>query len=193
MNQTIAAPGILSLLMARYAVYESGNFTVLDGARNHGVAAHISRDRDFRVLYADRVPIIDIDLPNEGMPKRIAALRRVTDYAKANPAFSCRVYVTAGGLRLIVTSELIRAGSPASGAMMYALHADPRYMELCRKEGYYAARLDVKPERCRRRESDYAVTQYLWYFGNPEPIAAAAEVIEVHDRETAAHTERPLA
>ena len=57
------------------------------------------------------------------------------------------VYRTAGGFRILVQADRLAPGSSRFAALARALDADPLYVDLCRKQGCWRARLTPKPER----------------------------------------------
>jgi hypothetical protein len=139
--------------------------------------------------------------------------------AEAN-SVAARVYRTAAGYRLIVTSVRAEAGSPASERLLEAFGADPLYVRLCRLQQSYRARLTPKPWRCglgappvsfpfetpedearfRSWESAYAsatarraTCRYVTAFGESTLTPDLDALVRFHDDETKAATELPLA
>jgi hypothetical protein len=59
-----------------------------------------------------------------------------------------RLYRTAGGYRIVVTSRTIRAGDSQAESLLSELGADRLYVCLCRTQDCYRARLSPKHWRC---------------------------------------------
>ncbi len=66
----------------------------------------------------------------------------------ARHRLAARVYETAAGYRLIVTSASFRAGSAEAEALLGEYKSDPLYIRLCRMQESFRARLTPKPWRC---------------------------------------------
>jgi hypothetical protein len=75
----------------------------------------------------------------------IDAMRAVTDRHK----LAARLYQTAAGYRLIVTSAPFQAGSMEAETLLAEFHSDPLYIRLCRMQESFRARLTPKPWRCQ--------------------------------------------
>jgi hypothetical protein len=78
----------------------------------------------------------------------IDAMRAVTDHRK----LAARLYETAAGYRLIVTSAPFQAGSTEAETLLAEFHSDPLYIRLCRMQESFRARLTPKPWRCHFHE-----------------------------------------
>jgi len=129
-----------------------------------------------------------------------------------------RLYRTAAGFRLAVTSRLYQPESAESNALLQSLDSDPRYVDLCRAQRCYRARVSPKPWRVRldrpparypfatphaEREfewwdaryqttlADHAACRPLADLGNAPPDPVAARVLTLHDE--LACTGKPLA
>ena len=74
----------------------------------------------------------------------IDAMRAVTDRHE----LAARLYETAAGYRLIVTSAPFQAGSTEAEVLLAEFHSDPLYVRLCRMQESFRARLTPKPWRC---------------------------------------------
>lgn len=59
-----------------------------------------------------------------------------------------RIYRTAAGFRLLGLDRCYEAGSNESVEIMTSLNADPKYVQLCRAQKSFRARLTPKPWRC---------------------------------------------
>jgi hypothetical protein len=75
----------------------------------------------------------------------IENMRAVTDRHK----LAARLYQTAAGYRLIVTSAPFQAGSTEAETLLAEFHSDPLYIRLCRMQESFRARLTPKPWRCQ--------------------------------------------
>lgn len=133
---------------------------------------------------------------------------------------SARVYKTAGGYRVLITSAAFRAGASESEALLNEFGADPLYQRLCRMQESFRARLTPKPWRCdfhkppvqfpletpqeqdryRRWEVEYnskaaryATCRYLTAFGGDRALPEFKALIDLHDQETKAASDLPLA
>jgi len=166
----------------------------LYGSHSREVLGWIGRSGNlFRVLQTKTIPIIDIDIDGQGSERLGPALRRIVAYAKSHLGFSARLYMTAGGLRLIVTTVSIGPREEAVAIMGEELGADPRYMRMCGRRGMYAARLEPKRERCHGSAGGYAVTRFMGTIGHGTASHEAWDIIDRHDLETMAFSGRPLA
>lgn len=133
---------------------------------------------------------------------------------------SFRIYRTASGLRaMALDRELDPAGREAQD-LMRATGTDPAFARLCVAQKSFRARLTPKPWRCgsrpppgvypredadmrrrfaawladyEKRSARYATCRYLETFGSSGPRGAAARCLELHDRETRAGADLPLA
>jgi hypothetical protein len=133
---------------------------------------------------------------------------------------AARLYETAAGYRLIVTSGRFKAGSADAEALLAEYKSDPLYIRLCRMQESFRARLTPKPWRCgfgqppidypfetardqelaRRWESEYgsrsaafATCRFIRELGSGPVHADFKELIEFHDQETKALQMHPLA
>jgi hypothetical protein len=66
---------------------------------------------------------------------------------RSSGAGSFRVYRTAGGYRLLATDRLYTPGSNESESLMRQVGADPAFIQLCRIQDSFRARLTPKPWR----------------------------------------------
>lgn len=144
-----------------------------------------------------------------------AARQRIDAWAAAHPDRGVRTYRTAAGLRVLVTGA--PAGTPDLETLV-ALGSDDLYVRLCGQHETYRARLTPKPHRvgmpripvawpwdAEQEQSarswlehyatsgrDTAVCELLTATG-PPPTGRQAELVELHDRATAATSGRALA
>jgi hypothetical protein len=133
---------------------------------------------------------------------------------------SFRVYRTAAGFRVLATANEYDPTSPQSAELMQAAGADAEFVELCKIQNSFRARLSPKPWRCglkrppnlfprhtegeQRRYAEWlssyerasvnrATCQYLGGIGPDRIHPRIAPVVELHDRQTKAHEALKLA
>jgi len=112
------------------------------------------------VLNTERVLFVDVDLPasrrQSWFGKLFArksavedeTLERIRAGLRDASGSSFRVYRTAGGFRLLGTGRTYEPGSTDSEEVMTAVGADPAFVQLCRAQKSFRARLTPKPWRC---------------------------------------------
>jgi hypothetical protein len=76
-----------------------------------------------------------------------AALGRLRGWVAAHPEWRVRVYRTHSGLRYLATHDLLTPTDAVAQAAMSAVGADPQYIQLCRAQKSFRARLTPKPWR----------------------------------------------
>jgi hypothetical protein len=129
-----------------------------------------------------------------------------------------RVYATAGGFRLMATERTFSPGSSEAEQIMEAVGADPAYVQLCRAQKSFRARLNPKPWRTglgnppnqfprepreqatfdawlakyTLKSSDKAVCRYLGNAGGDRVAPSIAPVLKYHDERTRADVVREL-
>ena len=187
------------------------------------------------VLNTDQMMFVDIDRKTApaksgglfsslfGKPKAAPAQDPIIDEIAGITSrhnLSARLYETAAGYRLIVTSMPFEPGSAYAEALLAEYKSDPLYIRLCRLQESFRARLTPKPWRCgynkpygefpfetagareqaNRWESEYgsksaafATCRSISDFGSGPIHAGFRELIEFHDRETKALDMYPLA
>jgi len=132
---------------------------------------------------------------------------------------SARLYDTAAGYRLMITSRPIEAASAESQALLGEFPSDPLYIRLCKMQESFRARLTPKPWRCGfykpyvqfpyEDPKDEAIFQdWLAKYTAKSAMFATckfsaslgstvdpefAELIQYHDQETKAASALPLA
>jgi hypothetical protein len=133
---------------------------------------------------------------------------------------SARVYETAAGFRIIITSAPFTAGSSAAESLLAEFGSDPLYIRLCRLQECFRARLTPKPWRCgmgnppasfpietpvaqqrfdRWQESyaaktaAFATCRFVAAVGPASVIPEFDELIRYHDESTRASTDLRLA
>jgi hypothetical protein len=131
-----------------------------------------------------------------------------------------RIYRTAAGFRILATAQQFEPGSYESKRLMSIVCADAAFVDLCRIQKSFRARLTPKPWRCGARrppnvyprtsaDEQRRFTQWLWqyeracrdratcqYLGHVGPQTThdcIGPIIELHDRETKAFERLPLA
>ena len=147
------------------------------------------------------------------------AITKIRGVAERNN-LAGRVYKTAGGYRVLITSTGFTPVDPRSEDLLRQFAADELYIRLCRVQESFRARLTPKPWRCglpnppvmfpfetpqdQSRFTDwertYTVTgerfrtcQYVASFGSGSVASGFEELIQFHDQETKAASVLPLA
>lgn len=82
----------------------------------------------------------------QGGAKR-SVLRSIHRFARNNPDWRIRLYQTPAGYRLLVMNRTFSANDPQVLAFFKAVHADPMYVTMCRKQNCFRARVSPKPWR----------------------------------------------
>jgi hypothetical protein len=186
------------------------------------------------VLNTSRVMFVDIDYPSTGrwngalagavrhlwnrltgkpaplQPDRDEViLSRVEDVTRQHPQLGVRVYRTAGGFRLLATSDTFDPTSAETGRMLADFGSDALYQRLCLAQQCFRARLSAKFWRCgagkppsrlpwasddeeaeyRRweqayhaRANEYATCALVATFGEPAVHDGVQVVLDTHDR-----------
>ena len=148
---------------------------------------------------------------------RTHALIRVQAWAQTHPELGVRAYLTAAGLRVLVTGADAPPVSPQARALLEELDSDPVYVELCRQHETYRARLTAKPwraglgsirlgwpfaggadDRTIQRYDEgvaaYAAAELLSTHGpQPDPSSVEGRVVALHDEASGVGSGRPLA
>jgi hypothetical protein len=183
------------------------------------------------VLNATRALFIDVDMlpPSQEVvrehrrhgegPQR-QMLNDLRLVLRSESEYGFRIYRTAAGFRVLATTCEFEPGSEQSNRLMHAVGADTVFVELCRLQQNFRARLTPKPWRCGSRRppdsfprqsaeekqrfeewlveyeracSDRATCEYLGHVGRQGTHVRIAPIIEAHDRQTKALTALPLA
>lgn len=140
---------------------------------------------------------------------REQAMQRVREWMGKNATKSLRIYMTAGGLRLLFTDKLYDPKSEETLAIFEQLGTDPLYVKLTSQQECFRARLTPKPWRCeyfgppsqfpfpdklteekyRRWEKeyvdvceDYSTCKLVGQFGTKSSIPEIELVINIHDK-----------
>ena len=195
-------------------------------------SALITRNRyGALVLNTARLLFLDIDLPQPTFLARVlhrrrerqavAALTNLRDtLRRARPSGTFHVYRTAAGLRVIAVDREYEPGGSDAEQLMHATGTDQAYVQLCRVQESFRARLTPKPWRCHSplppgqhpRESPevqqqfaawraeyektslrFATCRYVETLGSESPFPGAGDLIDTHDRLTHAREPLPLA
>lgn len=144
------------------------------------------------VLNAARAMFVDVDVPwpggfslkrmfgfDRGNAKRKeAALDRLRG-ALPGTGGTFRVYRTAAGFRLLAIDRLFAPASSESEAVMRAAGADPAFVQLCRVQDSFRARLTPKPFRVGQKNPP-------GQFPREDPDEQAAFAAWLHEYERAA-------
>lgn len=184
------------------------------------------------VINAPDVMFVDVDAP--AAPRRgflsglfsgkrsgeeDDAWRAVAAKLKEATGSSFRIYGTAGGYRLIATERTFTPGSGEAERIMEAVGADPSYVQLCRAQKTFRARLTPKPWRAglsappnqfprepreqtafdqwlatyTQKSADKAVCRYFGDAGPGRVATSIAPVVEYHDEQTRVGSQLTLA
>ena len=117
------------------------------------------------ILNAAKAIFIDIDFPKEKMGKTLTAnllsslgkpapnpeelyCQGIAEWGKKRPELGIRVYRTFAGLRCLITNVLFEPGQKDSLDILHGLGSDPLYIQLCKAQECFRARLTAKPWRC---------------------------------------------
>ncbi len=183
------------------------------------------------VLNTSRVMFVDVDVPSavtlgsftrsiwdklrgKSTPPQADGdlqLQRIEAVGRERPGLGYRVYRTAGGYRVLITSDLYDPMSPESEKLLAAFGSDPLYTRLCKAQECFRARLSAKFWRCgarrppsrfpwatadqeqqyrkweeayHRRANRFATCQLIGTFGPPEVCEAVRPILEMHDNLT---------
>lgn len=208
---------------------------ILDELRDRGGAIDAVLTRNSYgslVLNAAQVLFVDVDVPWPTLGERLArlfgsrkptpetaALTRIREILLNAGSGSYRIYRTAAGFRVLATDPLFTPGSAAAEQLMRALDADPAFVQLCRAQDSFRARLTPKPWRCGQvnppgrfpRDAEEQAAFAAWLAGYDHAIESratcrfveavgwgrthsdAGRIVDFHDQMTKCHTGLPLA
>lgn len=150
------------------------------------------------------------------------AQRRIQAYADAHPDRHLRVYRTPAGFRVLVMDRTLDPTGPETASLFDALGADPLYRRMCVRQQCFRARLTAKPwrldladprpswgvwplspdrravrdawlEKYEAKAREASACRFVMKLGPDVTVHATREVMELHDRESGATSERPLA
>ncbi len=135
----------------------------------------------------------------------------VAHMVSSDPSCGIRVYRTAAGLRLLLTHSRVPPTADDTMDAMQAFGADPRYMNLCKLQECFRARLTPKPWRCgnpdckfrypfvdqaaedgmgywlaryQQTAERYATCTLIGHFGSEALDAGIQRVVDYHDQRT---------
>jgi hypothetical protein len=178
------------------------------------------------VLNAARAMFVDVDAPRpRGMLGKLfggrqdAALDQVRRALEPAGLGSVRLYRTAGGFRLLATGRLFTPGSSEAESAMRAVGADPSFVQLCKVQESFRARLTPKPwrigqkappgdfpregsqqqafeewlQKYERAAESRATCQFLETIGSQWVDSEVAPILALHDEQTKATSGLPLA
>jgi hypothetical protein len=185
------------------------------------------------VLNAARAMFVDVDVPEPSgfSLKRIFGLGRGAGAKRQEASLdhlrralqgsggTFRVYRTAAGFRVLATDRVFAPASSESESVMRAAGADPAFVQLCRVQESFRARLTPKPWRIGQRlppgqfpRNDPQEAAFATWLERYERAAAAkatcrfvetvgsgwvhreiAPIVRLHDERTKAESDLPLA
>jgi len=165
------------------------------------------------VLNAARAMFVDVDAQD-------AALDRLRDALRGSGGATFRVYRTAAGFRLLATDRVFAPASSDAESVMRATGADPAFVQLCRVQESFRARLTPKPwrvgekpppgqfprdgrdqeaafnawlERYERAAASKATCRFVETVGSGWLHPDIAPIVRLHDERTKAESGLPLA
>jgi hypothetical protein len=176
------------------------------------------------VLNAAHTLFIDVDVEapryEECSQPWIAILEDLQTVLANEKGRGFRIYRTAAGFRVLATTCPFEPASKESNRLMNIVGADYAFIDLCKIQNSFRARLTPKPWRCGARRPpnqyprtsideqrcfnqwlakydeacrDHATCQYLGHVGSDDVHKRVRPIIELHDRETKAFASLPLA
>lgn len=149
-----------------------------------------------------------------------AALDRLRSALRESGAGTFRVYRTAAGFRLLATDRVYTPASSDSESVMRAAGADPAFVQLCRIQDSFRARLTPKPWRVgqkappgdfpredpgqqaafaewlqqyERAAASRATCRFIETIGTDAVHSEITAIVRLHDERTKADTDLPLA
>ena len=206
----------------------------LCGVLDPNVDALITRNHyGCLVLNAAHALFIDVDMflpddiynPAEERDKRMEPARQrvlsdLRSVLENKDEYGFRIYRTAGGFRILATTHEFEPESDQADRLMKSVGADTNFVELCRRQRNFRARLTPKPWRCNlhrppnffprknaRAEKRFqkwlmeydracesrATCEYVGHVGRDFVHERIGRIIEFHDRATNALSSLPLA
>jgi hypothetical protein len=133
------------------------------------------------------LPLVDVDGPGS---LDIFAVRLCE--LELFPHMQLRCYRTAGGWRLLVVSQTLTPEWVLFALLHRGMGGDERYLQLCKRQRTFRARLSPKPSRLALREKDVAACRFAGTIGGGKPDGALLELVEFHDQRTRALEEGHL-
>ncbi len=138
-------------------------------------------------------------------------MERIGGVVQSRPRIGVRIYRTAAGFRLLITSDTFDPLAAETHDLLTALGSDPLYVRLCKSQECFRARLSAKFWRCgvsrppsrfpwaeaaeeakyREWEQEYhrqanhcATCQLVESLGDPAVHDVVRPILEMHDRLT---------
>jgi hypothetical protein len=129
------------------------------------------------------------------------ALKKLEIFFNQNPSWGGRVYRTCAGLRVILTHDRLLPTQDVLDKFK-DMGADPLYVELCRKQQCFRARVTAKPWRMQlqiprmpkddhakaqwipvyeQQQKQYRAAAFLEHMGNPIMLPSLDQPIGLHD------------
>ncbi len=211
------------------------------GAQGELVAAVTRNAYGVLVLNTDRVMFIDVDFQPASFGESLRYLwaklfgraglspqsaretesrRRLEEAFGGARPWCLRLYRTCAGMRALAAHDVFDPASDAATDLLRRAGADPLYVQLCKAQRCFRARLTPKPWRCGHaanpvrwpfedaarearfrqwasqydaKQSRFATCRFLGTLGDERVHPEAADIIEVHDRLTRCREPLPLA
>jgi hypothetical protein len=185
------------------------------------------------VVNAAHALFVDVDWPAPSVLEQLAALFRkghdrgsqqlaaLRQVLQGQPGAGFRVYRTAAGFRVLATTPPFAPESPQTETLLRAAGADPAFVQLCRLQRSFRARLTPKPWRLQlpkppaayprdddpdaqamfekwltdytRASETKATCHFVESIGNPFVHSSIAPILRLHDDYTKALSTLPLA
>jgi len=181
------------------------------------------------VLNAARTMFIDVDAPqaDAGALGRLfrgrqddMSLDQVRKAVASAGIGTVRLYRTAAGFRLLATDRVFTPGSSEAESAMRAVGADPAFVQLCKVQDSFRARLTPKPwrvgqkpppgdfpreegaeqqafeewlEKYEHAAASKATCRFIETIGSGWVDSDVARILALHDEQTRAGSDLPLA
>ena len=154
-----------------------------------------------KCLNAPSVMFVDIDTDSEAEDLPLSCLpfdkwhwnvqmsfEIINQVCLDNPELLFAVYRTRNGLRLLELANTWRADSSEAINILSALGSDPLFKSLCKRQGTFRARLEVKPWR-QNDSINQVVCKYLFTAGHGRQNLTALAIQRLHDSWCLGHGE----
>lgn len=153
------------------------------------ICSPIQRINGYTALASKHVLIADIDSQN--MSEALATLRQ---YVKENDAYF-KVYKTLNGMRYIQLDTIYQSVNRSAIDVLKYLGSDPKYIEFCRVDERFMARVTPKTNSegmkeyldrvVKEEKTEVRTCVAICYMGDASKIDRAAKIfVTVHDRFT---------
>jgi hypothetical protein len=153
-------------------------------------------------------------------PQEDPAIARARALAESDADINIRVYKTKAGTRYLLTHALFEPTSEQTRDLMQRLGADPKYVQLCKVQESFRARLTPKPWRCGLRPptvrwpwpdraSEAAMREWVSHYeracagkavcslvatmGSGQTHPEVSDLVRLHDELAGVGTQNPLA